>query len=92
MDYKFYSNYFSLQRTPPAPCVKYNILNVLGAYCYTVRYLNGEHHTMPVEASSILVNLSGNLSLNHTYNSAVIAVEAVVYEVVNVSEFNIFRY
>jgi hypothetical protein len=72
-----------ISRTPPAPCVKYNILNVLGAYCYTVRYLNGEHRTMPVEASSILVNLSGNLSLNHTYDSAVIAVEAVAYEVVN---------
>jgi hypothetical protein len=41
---------------------------------------------MPVEACNILVNLSGNLSLNHTYNSAVIAVEAVAYEVVNVSE------
>jgi hypothetical protein len=46
---------------------------------------------MPVEASSILVNLSGNLSLNHTYNSAVIEVEAVAYEVVNVSEFSYFQ-
>lgn len=72
-----------ISRTPPAPCVKYNILNVLGAYCYTVRFLNGEHHNMPAEASSILANLSANLSLNHTYNSAVIAIEAVAYEAVN---------
>jgi hypothetical protein len=86
--YKFDSCNFSLQKTPPAPCVKYNILNVLGAYCYTVRFLNGEHHNMPAEASSILANLSANLSLNHTYNSAVIAIEAVAYEAVNVSEFS----
>ncbi|GFG38143.1 hypothetical protein Cfor_04812 [Coptotermes formosanus] len=72
-----------ISKTPPAPCVKYNILNVLGAYCYTVRFLNGEHHNMPAEASSILVNLSANLSLNHTYDSAVIAIEAVAYEAVN---------
>lgn len=66
--------------------MKYNILNVLGAYCYTVRFVNGEHHIMPAEACSILVNLSANLNLNHTYNSAVIAVEAVAHEAINVSE------
>jgi hypothetical protein len=43
---------------------------------------------MPAEASSILVNLSANLSLNHTYDSAVIAIEAVAYEAVNVSGFS----
>ncbi|XP_023707336.1 zinc finger HIT domain-containing protein 2 isoform X2 [Cryptotermes secundus] len=75
--------FFKISKTPPAPCVKYNILNVLGAYCYTVRFLNGEHHNMPAEACSILVNLSANLSLNHTYNSAVIAVEAVAHEAIN---------
>jgi hypothetical protein len=81
----FYNVHFLLQKTPPAPCVKYNILNVLGAYCYTARFLNGEHHSMPAEASSILVNLSANLSLNHTYDSAMLAVEAVAHEAVNVS-------
>jgi hypothetical protein len=45
---------------------------------------------MPAEASSILVNLSANLSLNHTYNSAVIAIEAVAYEAVNVSQLPYF--
>jgi hypothetical protein len=46
---------------------------------------------MPAEASSILVNLSANLSLNHTYNSAVIAVEAVAHEAINVSELPCFQ-
>jgi hypothetical protein len=41
---------------------------------------------MPAEASSILVNLSANLKLNHIYNSAVTAVEAVAHEAFNVSE------
>jgi hypothetical protein len=41
---------------------------------------------MPAEASSILVNLSANLSLNHTYDSAVLAVDAVAHEAVNVSD------
>jgi hypothetical protein len=40
---------------------------------------------MPAEACNILANLSANLSLNHTYDSAVIAVEAVAHEAVNVS-------
>lgn len=74
-----------LQKTPPATCVKYNILNVLGAYCYTARFLNGEHHSMPAEAYSILVKLSANLNTNDTYDSAVLAVEAVAHEAVNVS-------
>lgn len=74
-----------LQKTVAAPCVKYNILNVLGAYCYTTRFMNGEHHSMPAEASNILVNLSANLNFNHTYDSAVLALEAVAHEVVHVS-------
>jgi hypothetical protein len=40
---------------------------------------------MPAEASSILVNLSANLNTNDTYDSAVLAVEAVAHVAVNVS-------
>ncbi|KDR12142.1 zinc finger HIT domain-containing protein 2 [Zootermopsis nevadensis] len=72
-----------ISKTVAAPCVKYNILNVLGAYCYTTRFMNGEHHSMPAEASNILVNLSANLNFNHTYDSAVLALEAVAHEVVH---------
>ncbi|PSN31118.1 hypothetical protein C0J52_25277 [Blattella germanica] len=47
------------------------------------RYFNGEHHDNPLEASSILMTLSGNLNLNHNYDSYAIAIEAVAHEVVN---------
>jgi hypothetical protein len=40
---------------------------------------------MPAEAYSILVKLSANLNTNDTYDSAVLAVEAVAHEAVNVS-------
>ncbi|XP_069683761.1 zinc finger HIT domain-containing protein 2 isoform X2 [Periplaneta americana] len=76
-------SFHQISKTAPSPCVKFNILNLIGAYCYTSRFFNGEHHSMPAEACSTFVSLSGNLSLNHTYDSAVIAVEAVAHEAVN---------
>ena len=75
----------SFQKTSPSPCVKYNVLNVLAAYCYTARFYNGEIQSTPSESSSTLVNLSSNLSHNHTFESAAMAVEAVAHEAMNVS-------
>ena len=36
-----------------SPCLRYNILNVLYAYVYTVRLFNGDHHELCVQASQV---------------------------------------
>ncbi|KAJ9577160.1 hypothetical protein L9F63_006282, partial [Diploptera punctata] len=72
-----------ISKTTPSPNVKYNIINVLAAYCYTARFFNGEHHSVPSESSSIIATLSSNLRDNHTYDSSVIAIDAVAHEAIN---------
>ncbi|XP_067004554.2 zinc finger HIT domain-containing protein 2 [Anabrus simplex] len=72
-----------ISKCAPAPCVKYNVINVLAAYCYMMRYFNGEPHEYVTEAVEVLVTLSGCLRLNHNYESYELAVEDVAQEAVN---------
>ena len=38
-----------------SPMVRYNVLNVLYAYAYTVRLYSGEHHDLAVEAAQVSI-------------------------------------
>lgn len=58
-----------LLRQTPSPHVKWNIANVLSAYCYITQYFNGEHLLNSVEASEIMGNISGNLKSQQNYSS-----------------------
>ena len=42
--------------------IRYNILNVLYAYAYTVRVYSGEHHDLAVEAAQVSIEF-----FEHTY-------------------------
>lgn len=72
-----------LSKHPPAPDVKWNIVNVLAAYCYVARYFNGEHKEQPLEAASLMERLSGTLRANCSYKSTEIAVDAVVQDILS---------
>jgi hypothetical protein len=53
-----------------SPIVRYNILNVLYAYAYTVRLYNGEHHDLAVEAAQTVLDISRCLSDNASFSLA----------------------
>ncbi|XP_049813169.1 zinc finger HIT domain-containing protein 2 [Schistocerca nitens] len=72
-----------LSKHPPAPDVKWNIINVLAAYCYVARYFNGDHKEQPLQAACLLERLSGVLRANFSYKSTEIAVDAVVQDILS---------
>lgn len=62
----------------PAPCLHYNLWNILAAYSCTVRYFNGEHMTNSNEAIAYLINLSSTLKYGTNFEDvedAIISVE-----------------
>lgn len=72
-----YSNICSKE---PAPCIHYNIWNILAAYSCTVRFFNGEHFTNPNEATAYLVNLSSTLKYGTNFEEVEDAVVSVEME------------
>lgn len=64
----------------PAPCLHYNLWNILAAYSCTVRYFNGEHFTNPNEATAYLVNLSSTLKYGTNFEDADDAIISVEME------------
>ncbi|KAM7359578.1 zinc finger HIT domain-containing protein 2 [Cochliomyia hominivorax] len=62
----------------PAPCLHYNLWNILAAYSCTVRFFNGEQMTNPNEATAYLINLSSSLKYGTNFEDvedAIISVE-----------------
>ncbi|KAK9499032.1 hypothetical protein O3M35_003548 [Rhynocoris fuscipes] len=70
----------------PSEYIFNNLVNVLGSYSIMCRYCNGEHNTMPKEATTILLSISKNLSENENFISFNFALESVIHEALN-SEF-----
>uniref|UniRef100_A0A1L8DCQ2 Putative hit zinc finger family protein n=1 Tax=Nyssomyia neivai TaxID=330878 RepID=A0A1L8DCQ2_9DIPT len=73
-------NFRDISNKSPAPCVQYNLTNILAAYCFAVRYFNGDFINLAREFSSLLVNISGNIKSNSNYDSDALAIESVVHE------------
>ena len=49
-----------------SPMIRYNILNVLYAYAYTVRFYNGDHHDLALDATQVMNYIPLPLSQLHT--------------------------
>ncbi|XP_073820050.1 zinc finger HIT domain-containing protein 2 isoform X2 [Musca autumnalis] len=64
----------------PAPCLHYNLWNILTAYACTARYFQGEHLTNPNEAAAFLVNLSSSLKYGTNFEEVEDAIVSVEME------------
>lgn len=53
----------------PVRTVSYNLINVLAAYCCTVRFFDGDHHSTPRQAASYFYRICGNVKSNLNINS-----------------------
>jgi len=83
----------SITKKIPSTCVKYNLVNIIAAYAFTVRYFNGDHFDFLEEAVGCIVSLSLCLSDNKIFedsNSAIASVheECTKNEWITVDEEN----
>ena len=70
-----------LGSTKPSSHIKFNLINVLFAYTYSVRYFRGDHHKYHDSFIEMVFLLSGNLRDNHTFESADIAIQSAISSV-----------
>ncbi|TRY70810.1 hypothetical protein TCAL_01232, partial [Tigriopus californicus] len=70
-----------LTQMAPASCVKYNLVNVIFAYVYGVRYFMDDHLANPLAFTEAVLNLSGNLAQNEAFESADKALAAASLQV-----------
>lgn len=64
----------------PAPCIHYNLWNILGSYTCMSRYFNGEYLTTPNEAAAYLINLSATLKYGTNFEDVEDAIVSVEME------------
>lgn len=69
-----------LTSKPPADCVQFNMMNILAAYVFIVRYFNGDHMDFPKESSSFIFNLSLNVRKNENFDCFNLAINSVIME------------
>lgn len=74
--------YILFQNVKPSPSIRVNILNVLSAYSFIMRYFNGEIE--PVEAATCILNICDSLSNNSIFEDPDLAVEAVAQKCLQV--------
>lgn len=77
--------FFSFQTKTPADSVKYNLINILAAYAFTIRYFNGECYDFSQEAISCIISLSLTLKTAQNFENLETAVKSVEQECANVS-------
>jgi hypothetical protein len=65
----------SLTKATPAPSLQYDLLNLLYAYAFTNRFLNGELFEDVTESCNIILQLAPVLSAKATYSSLSIAIQ-----------------
>ena len=70
-----------LGSTKPSKNIKFNLINVLYAYTYSVRYLRGEHHKYIDSFVEMFFLISGNLRDNQTFESADIAIQSAILNI-----------
>lgn len=73
-------NFQEIAKKAPAPCVAFNILNVLAAYVSTVRFFYGEHSTNSYEAVNYLLAICANLRVNANFDDTAVAIESIRHE------------
>lgn len=72
----------------PAPCIIFNIANVIGAYTYIFRYYNGDHASYELEAADNLITICDNLKANANFDSVVAAADAIMLNCHNANLFS----
>lgn len=73
-------DFASVTAKVPANCVKYNLINVLCAYAFTVRYFNGEYLDFCNEAVATLATVSAALKKGQNFEEYDTAVKSVEQE------------
>lgn len=74
------ADFSKLSSKQPAPCVQWNLMNVLGAYAITARFFIGDHHSSPHEAANYLISICANLKTNANFDEQQLAIESIRYE------------
>ncbi|XP_005186078.3 zinc finger HIT domain-containing protein 2 isoform X1 [Musca domestica] len=64
----------------PAPCLHYNLWNILTAYACTARYFHGEQLANPNESAAFMVNLSSSLKYGTNFEEVEDAIVSVEME------------
>lgn len=72
---------------PPAPCIVYNIANIIGAYTYIFRYYNGDHLSFAPEATDNLISICENLKSNSNFESISSVTDSIMLNCHNVNLF-----
>lgn len=83
-----------ITKIKPSNCVSFDLINILGGYCLTVRYYNGNHFDFPEEAGAVMHKLSKSLTTPQKFVSAEMALdgvglEALIYNGIEVVEDDI---
>lgn len=71
----------------PAPCIVYNIANVIGAYTYIFRYYNGDHLSYEREAADNLISICENLRGNANFECIASVADSIM---LNCHNWNLF--
>lgn len=72
----------------PAPCVIYNIANVIGAFTYVFRYYNGDHISYELEATDNLITICENLKANANFESIISVADSIALNCHNANLFS----
>lgn len=72
----------------PAPCIIFNIANVIGAYSYIFHYYNGDHTSYELEAADNLITICDNLKSNANFESIVSVADSIMMNCHNTNLFS----
>ena len=71
----------------PAPCIIYNIANVVGTYTFIFRYYNGDHFEYAPEAVDNFISICNNIKSNANYENINTVVDTIIHNCQNQSLF-----
>lgn len=74
------ADFSQISTIPPAPCVPYNLVNILAAYISTVRFFYGDHMSSSHEAVNYLMMICANLKANANFDDTSLAIESIRQE------------
>lgn len=67
----------------PAPCIIYNIANVIGTYTFIFRYYNGDHFEYAPEAVDNFISICDNIKANANYENINTVVDTIIHNCQN---------
>lgn len=85
--YKDIKDFHKISTKAPAPCITFNIANVIGAYTYIFHYYNGDHASYELEAADNLITICDNLKANSNFESVVSVADAIMMSCHNANLF-----